>query len=89
MSIVDDTIDQTLEQRRALIAGLRELPCALTPGHHEHTGGAVGGPGDTTADCSCGVSFQGFDTYGEAMAALNQHIADEAAVEPVTVGSAS
>lgn len=42
---------------------------------HEHVCGSFGGPGENSADCACGLSFAGFDTCAEVMAALNEHIA--------------
>lgn len=48
---------------------------------HEHVSGSSGGPGENSADCACGLSFAGFDTCAEVMAALNEHIA-AATAEP-------
>lgn len=44
---------------------------------HYHSGGAAGGPGDNGAQCACGTTYAGFDSHAGAMAALEQHIADE------------
>lgn len=46
---------------------------------HKHIGGSAGGPGECSAECACGTTFDGFDTHAEAVALLEQHIADEAA----------
>jgi hypothetical protein len=43
---------------------------------HYHAGGAAGGPGDNEAQCACGTTYAGFDSQAEAVAALEQHIAD-------------
>jgi hypothetical protein len=43
---------------------------------HAHVAGATGGEGDNDAECACGAVFYGFDTHAEAVAALDQHIAN-------------
>lgn len=47
----------------------------VTP-EHQHVEGSTGGPGECSAECACGVTFDGFDTHAEAIACLDQHIAD-------------
>lgn len=42
---------------------------------HYHASGSTGGPGENSATCACGVSFDGFDAHAEARAQLNIHIA--------------
>jgi hypothetical protein len=49
---------------------------------HEHIAGSAGGPGDNSAECACGVVFDGFDTHADAMAVLNAHIAGAARPDP-------
>ncbi|GIJ10766.1 hypothetical protein ACFFMR_19050 [Micromonospora andamanensis] len=48
---------------------------------HYHSGGTLGGPGDTAARCACGVVFSGFDSQAEALAVLNEHIANPVPAE--------
>jgi hypothetical protein len=50
----------------------------MTTVTHEHRGGSVGGEGQNDAECACGTAFRGFDTHTDAMAVLDEHIADEA-----------
>lgn len=50
---------------------------------HMHVGGSGGAPGECSAECACGVTFDGFDSIAEAAALLDRHIADETGV-PVT-----
>ncbi|MET7395571.1 hypothetical protein ABZS66_18985 [Dactylosporangium sp. NPDC005572] len=52
-----------------------ELQSGPATGHH-HVAGSVGGPGENDAECACGTVVAGFDTQAEAVAALEQHIAD-------------
>jgi hypothetical protein len=49
---------------------------------HAHRGGSVGGPGENSAECVCGVTFDGFDTHREAMTVLTQHVKDETKTKP-------
>ncbi|ANZ35558.1 hypothetical protein BBK82_05140 [Lentzea guizhouensis] len=44
---------------------------------HRHAGGWKGEPGDCGASCSCGVTFAGFETLGEASALVDAHIERE------------
>lgn len=49
---------------------------ATTPDpEHYAVGGAVGPTCGHVAECACGVVVAGFDTHAEAVAALDQHIA--------------
>jgi hypothetical protein len=41
---------------------------------HYHVRGTAGLPGENEAECACGVTYAGFDTHAEAVAALDQHI---------------
>jgi hypothetical protein len=45
-------------------------------GIHKQVGGSVGASGESSADSSCGVTFDGFDTHAEVLAVLDKHIAD-------------
>jgi hypothetical protein len=46
---------------------------------HSHIAGSGGGPGQCSAVCTCGVTFDGFDTIAEADALLADHIAQATA----------
>lgn len=43
---------------------------------HTQRSGWVGEAGECGAECTCGVTFDGFDTLAEAAAMLAEHIAD-------------
>lgn len=60
-------------------------PSEPTP-KHGHVAGSAGGPGECSAVCACGVTFDGFDTLGEAVAVLDRHIANP---EPDTLADAA
>lgn len=47
---------------------------------HRHIGGSAGGPGQNSAECACGTTFDGFDSPGEANDQLYLHI--EAVTSP-------
>ena len=47
-------------------------------GEHYFVSGAIGGPGEFSAECACGTSFSGFDSLDDVMAELNRHIAGPA-----------
>jgi hypothetical protein len=44
---------------------------------HYHVRGTAGLPGENEAECACGVTYAGFDSHAEAVAALEQHITAE------------
>lgn len=46
------------------------------PVEHRHVAGSGGGPGECSATCACGATFDGFDSIAEAVAVLDAHIAD-------------
>lgn len=43
---------------------------------HYHLGGSVGPAGENSAECACGVIYDGFDTVSQATETLARHIAD-------------
>jgi hypothetical protein len=55
---------------------------------HQHNAGWSGGPGECVAQCTCGLTFDGFDTLAEAQAQLDDHIekASQKAAEPTLDG---
>lgn len=55
---------------------------------HEQVSGSVGGPGENSAECACGVMFDGFDTHAEAIAELNEHIATATGTRPSKLAAA-
>jgi hypothetical protein len=65
--------DAELERLRAENARLQAQVV-----QHYHSGGWTTGnaPGSCGAQCACGVTFDGFDTYAEAVEMVQQHIAD-------------
>lgn len=44
-----------------------------TPEHY-HVGGSAGVPGENSAECACGVFFDGFDSHAEVIEELDRHI---------------
>lgn len=54
-------------------AGLVEVE-SEPPVQHSHAGGSFGGPGENSAECACGVTYDGFDTPAEANLRLAMHI---------------
>lgn len=74
--VSDETIEAVgrYEQQRHEDAVRAEVEAA-----HYPAGGAAGGPGMNSVWCACEVTFAGFDTYDEAKALLDRHIADEVA----------
>lgn len=56
---------------------------------HYHQSASTGGPGECSASCACGTTFDGFDTVSEAIEQLNQHIANPDAAEHRHVGGAA
>ncbi|MFG3709185.1 hypothetical protein ACGF7U_31265 [Micromonospora sp. NPDC047670] len=57
------------------VRALESVP-AEVPQEHRHVAGSGGAPGECSAVCACGVTFDGFDTIAEAVAMLDGHIAD-------------
>ncbi|SBT64256.1 hypothetical protein GA0070622_1226 [Micromonospora sediminicola] len=53
-----------------------EVDALPVPPEHYQVGGSVGGPGENSVECACGLVFDGFDTHAGAMAFLDRHIAD-------------
>lgn len=49
------------------------LITALDAEHYE-SGGWGGVPGECGAECACGAAYDGFDTLGEAIAMLREHV---------------
>jgi hypothetical protein len=41
---------------------------------HEHVGGSAGGPGENSAECACGVVYDGLNTHEDAVSLLELHI---------------
>ncbi|GEM_PF-4246509 len=54
----------------------------MRSGQHIEVSAAGDGSG-CSAECACGVTVRGFDTWAEARAELGRHIADASTVEPV------
>jgi hypothetical protein len=52
----------------------KQIPAPTAPISHEHVGGSAGGPGENSAECACGVVFDGFDSPAEVNRALDLHI---------------
>ncbi|MEU6387643.1 hypothetical protein ABZ847_29265 [Streptomyces bauhiniae] len=63
-----------------------DVACPATLAEHRHVAGSNGGPGACSAVCACGAAVAGFDTLGEAVAALDQHIADPEPADDTTGG---
>lgn len=75
------TSARLVDHAAALAAGdamlnIPRLGTDVAASEHYHTGGSAGAPGECSATCACGVTFDGFDTTAEAGALLDRHIAD-------------
>ncbi|WP_319460058.1 hypothetical protein [Micromonospora sp. RTP1Z1] len=68
--------------RGVLVDLVAVVPAAV---EHRHVGGAGGAPGECSAECACGVTFDGFDTIAEASALLDDHIAKATGVQTSAV----
>jgi hypothetical protein len=62
-------------------------PDAPQPVEHRQVAGWKGGPGECGAECSCGETYDGFDSLGAACELLDRHIVRSNAmpVPPTTV----
>lgn len=69
---LDSLSDQAAGMAAADEAGVLTAP---EPEHY-HVAGTAGGPGENSAECACGLVFDGFDTHAGAMEFLSRHIAN-------------
>lgn len=64
------------------VGDLPEVSHRGTPEEHRQVAGWGGVPGECGVECSCGVTYDNFDTIAEAGTLLDQHIADNTEQHP-------
>lgn len=84
--VARDARDVELERLRAEVAALQAAAAPSPGAEHNDAGGWKGaGPGSCGVECSCGVTFDGFDTLNEAHEQLARHI-ETANADPSGLG---